>query len=60
MRKIGVYRTPFGYTVGQGLGPAGQFVKQIDVATDDKSLFSFGKSEKYSIFWRQETASALR
>ena len=54
------YSLSYCLIVGRGLAPAGQFVKQIDIAAGDKLLFPFGKSEKCSIFRRREQAPALR
>ena len=58
--QIWTCRTPSGDTVGRGLAPAGQFVKQIDIAASDKMLFSFGKSENCSNFRWWEQAPALQ
>jgi hypothetical protein len=58
--QIGIYLILRGDTVGRGLAPAGQFVKQIDIAAGDKMLFSFGKSENCSNFRWREQAPALR
>ena len=58
--QISVYRASCGGTVGRGLGPAGQFVKQIDIAAGDPMLFPSGKGEKCPIFQRREQAPALQ